>query len=121
MLHPSPIVWEAEPWKGRTLELFGAGYTLDKVNIPGLVFGILLPLRAASSYIIVAFNYLLGLLDCGALRQPWAGSMPDDGAKVPAWNGDPSSFEQFVQDCKWYESSLKPSERNWQLREYGGV
>ena len=36
--------------------------------------------------------------------------MPDEG-KIPAWNGDPSSFEQFVQDCKWYESSLKPTER----------
>ena len=77
-----------------------------------LDFGNLAPLRAAASYNVVTLYNLLGLLDCGALRQLWADTMPDDGAKVPAWNGDPSSFEQFVQDCKWYESSLKQSERN---------
>ena len=94
------------------LDLYGIGYIQRKVDIPVETFGILAPLRAAASYIVVTLYNLLGLLDCGALRQLWADTMPDHGAKVPAWNGDPSSFEQFVQDCKWYESSLKQSERN---------
>ena len=37
--------------------------------------------------------------------------MPEESL-IPSWDGDPSSFEQFVQDCKWYESSLKTTERN---------
>ena len=35
--------------------------------------------------------------------------MPDD--TVPTWNGDPSSFEAFATSCRWYERSLKDSER----------
>ena len=51
-------------------------------------------------YILFEIFYnILGLLPCGALRQLGTGEMPEEGAKVPAWNGDPSSFEQFVQDC----------------------
>ena len=35
--------------------------------------------------------------------------MPSD--EVPLWDGDPSSFEAFVTSCRWYECSLKDSER----------
>ena len=35
--------------------------------------------------------------------------MPDDA--VPTWNGDPSSFEAFATSCRWYECSLKDTER----------
>ena len=38
--------------------------------------------------------------------------MPEESNQgPPSWNGDPASFEQFVQNCKWYEQGLKPSER----------
>lgn len=37
--------------------------------------------------------------------------MPEENTLIPSWDGDPSSFEQFVQDCRWYESSLKSNER----------
>ena len=30
---------------------------------------------------------------------------------VPTWNGDASSFEAFVLACRWYEKSLKDTER----------
>jgi hypothetical protein len=30
---------------------------------------------------------------------------------VPTWNGDAASFETFVVACRWYEKSLKESER----------
>ena len=30
---------------------------------------------------------------------------------IPTWSGDPAEFEGFVQSCKWYERSLKTSER----------
>ena len=30
---------------------------------------------------------------------------------VPVWDGDPSSFENFATSCKWYECSLKESDR----------
>ena len=31
--------------------------------------------------------------------------------EIPTWNGDPSSFEAFATSCRWYERSLKDSER----------
>ena len=37
--------------------------------------------------------------------------MKDDTGGVPAWNGDPASFEAFATACKWYTLSLKESER----------
>ena len=39
--------------------------------------------------------------------------MPGDDSYniVPTWSGDPADFESFVQSCKWYERSLKSSER----------
>ena len=30
---------------------------------------------------------------------------------VPAWDGDPSSFEAFATSCRWFECSLKETER----------
>ena len=30
---------------------------------------------------------------------------------VPIWDGDPSSFDSFATSCKWYERSLKESDR----------
>ena len=33
------------------------------------------------------------------------------GEDVPTWDGDPSSFEQFVTSCKWFEASLKDTEK----------
>ena len=38
--------------------------------------------------------------------------MPEESNQgPPSWHGDPASFEQFVQNCRWYEQGLKPSER----------
>ena len=39
--------------------------------------------------------------------------MPDEDSynTIPTWAGDPIDFEGFVQFCKWYERSLKPTER----------
>ncbi|CAK9031652.1 Uncharacterized protein SCF082_LOCUS19728 [Durusdinium trenchii] len=34
-----------------------------------------------------------------------------ESAAVPTWSGDPSEFESFVIACRWFEKSLKPSER----------
>ena len=34
--------------------------------------------------------------------------MPDE---IPTWSGDPSGFESFATSCRWYEASLKDSER----------
>ena len=36
--------------------------------------------------------------------------MPE-GHEVPTWDGDPASFEGFCTSCRWYECSLKESER----------
>ena len=33
------------------------------------------------------------------------------GEDVPTWDGDPSSFEQFVTSCRWLEASLKDTEK----------
>ena len=38
--------------------------------------------------------------------------MPDKADFVPAWDGNPSSFETYVTACKWYEKGTKQSERN---------
>ena len=35
--------------------------------------------------------------------------MPSD--EVPTWDGDPAGFEGFATSCRWYEASLKDSER----------
>ena len=35
-------------------------------------------------------------------------AMPEE---IPTWNGDPSGFESFANSCRWYEASLKDSER----------
>eukprot|EP00435_Cladocopium_sp_Y103_P029947 s1363_g7.t1 len=42
----------------------------------------------------------------GALRH-WMPDQPD----VPTWDGDPSSFENFATSCKWFECSLKETDR----------
>ena len=36
--------------------------------------------------------------------------MPEQ-TDVPIWDGDPSSFDSFATSCKWYERSLKESDR----------
>ena len=36
-------------------------------------------------------------------------AMPSD--EVPTWDGDPAGFEGFATSCRWYEASLKDSER----------
>ena len=38
-------------------------------------------------------------------------AMPEEAGYVPTWSGDPSAFESFVVSCKWYERSLKDTER----------
>ena len=35
--------------------------------------------------------------------------MPEEA--VPTWSGDPAEFEHFATACRWYEKSLKESER----------
>ena len=30
---------------------------------------------------------------------------------IPAWDGDPASFENFATSCRWYECSLKDTEK----------
>ena len=35
-----------------------------------------------------------------------------DKAVTPSWNGDPSSFEEYVTAAKWFERGTKASERN---------
>ena len=35
----------------------------------------------------------------------------DKGAEIPTWSGDPVEFEAFATACRWYEKSLKSSER----------
>lgn len=37
--------------------------------------------------------------------------MTDPLSSVPTWSGDPSEFEAFSVACRWYEKSLKDSER----------
>ena len=37
--------------------------------------------------------------------------MPEGNDAVPTWDGDPASFEGFCTSCRWYECSLKESER----------
>eukprot|EP00435_Cladocopium_sp_Y103_P059291 s737_g21.t1 len=38
-------------------------------------------------------------------------AMPEGHDNVPTWDGDPASFESFCTSCRWYECSLKESER----------
>ena len=37
--------------------------------------------------------------------------MPEGNDAVPTWDGDPASFEGFCTSCRWYDCSLKESER----------
>ena len=34
-----------------------------------------------------------------------------DTNDVPTWSSDPSDFESFVTSCRWYEASLKDTEK----------
>eukprot|EP00435_Cladocopium_sp_Y103_P016634 s3724_g4.t1 len=62
-----------------------------------------------------ALELLVGLLlgicpgdpPCGAQLA----AMPDAGQEVPTWDGDPGSFDNFANSCKWYECSLKDADR----------
>ena len=39
-------------------------------------------------------------------------AMPEHGTEtVPEWNGDPASFEAFATSCRWFEHSLKETDR----------
>ena len=33
------------------------------------------------------------------------------GLDVPTWNGDPVEFESFATACRWFEKSLKETEK----------
>ena len=35
----------------------------------------------------------------------------EDFSSVPTWTGDPSDFESFTLACRWYELSLKETEK----------
>eukprot|EP00435_Cladocopium_sp_Y103_P014196 s1673_g3.t1 len=35
-----------------------------------------------------------------------------DKAAIPAWNGDPTTFEEYATAAKWFERGTKSSERN---------
>ena len=37
--------------------------------------------------------------------------MAKEFSDVPNWNGDPVDFDAFAVACRWYEKSLKESER----------
>ena len=32
-------------------------------------------------------------------------------SEVPSWDGNPSTFERFATECRWYQFSLKASEK----------
>ena len=33
------------------------------------------------------------------------------GLDIPTWNGNPGEFESFVIACRWFEKSLKETEK----------
>ena len=50
---------------------------------------------------------VIALCICWLLQSSWQRSSPG----VPVWSGDPVDFEAFSIACRWYEKSLKESER----------